>query len=124
MRHKPLIALATFAAALAGPAVAQVPPFGSPHQSLTDRHRFEMDRLRLQADQRDLFARQQALESSLTRNRIQSGRADGLNLPETSRPYTITPEATRSTLTIQTQRRETVVRGVTQIDDWLDRGPR
>tara|TARA_R110002051_G_scaffold3225_3_gene17537 strand:+ start:414 stop:785 length:372 start_codon:yes stop_codon:yes gene_type:complete len=119
------LALATAAAlTCALPAAAQVAPLpGQPWPNAADQaryqadqHRYEMDRLRLEADAREAFARQQALQARLRVMELQAARQP---VPPTSySPYpTGTPEQARA-------RRDAVVSGTTQIDDWLDRGPR
>ena len=125
------LALATVAAVIcAAPVAAQVgpqPPPGQPYsrawpdaadqaRDQADRHRYEMERLRLEADQREAFARQQALEARLRVMELQAARQPVP--PAAYAPYpTVTPEHARA-------RRDAVVSGTTQIDDWLDRGPR
>ncbi|MFT4912008.1 MAG: hypothetical protein ACI9YM_000581 [Brevundimonas sp.] len=117
-------ALAAAAMASALPAAAQVAPLpGQPWSNAADQaryqadqHRQEMDRLRLEADQREAFARQQVLEARLRVMDLQAARQP--TPPEPYLPYTTgTPEQARA-------RREAVVSGMTQIDDWLDRRPR
>ena len=75
-----------------------------------------MEGLRLEPDQREAFARQQALEARL---RVMEPQAARQPVPPTTYvPYpTGMPEQVRA-------RRDAVVSGTTQIDDWLDRGPR
>lgn len=125
-----LLLITAILSACALPAVAQVAPRPLPGQPVTvpwsnaadqaryqaDRHRYEMERLRLEADQRDTFARQQALESQLRVMQIQADRQPTPPQPWQPRA-TGTPEQARA-------RRDAVVSGTTQIDDWLDRGPR
>ena len=121
------LALATAVALIcAAPVAAQVVPRPLPGQAWpsaadqaryqADQHRHEMERLRLEADQREAFARQQALEARLRVMELQAARQP---VPPTAyTPYTTgTPEQARA-------RRDAVVNGTTQIDDWLDRGPR
>ena len=122
-----ILALATAVALIcAAPAAAQVvsqPPPGQvwPRAAdqaryQADQHRYEMERLRLEADQREAFARQQALEARLRVMELQAARQPVP--PTTYTPYTTgTPEQARA-------RRDAVVSATTQIDDWLDRGPR
>tara|TARA_R110000782_G_scaffold24278_2_gene62853 strand:+ start:417 stop:791 length:375 start_codon:yes stop_codon:yes gene_type:complete len=120
------LALAT-AAALTGalPAAAQVaPPPGQPWPNAADQaryqadqHRYEMDRLRLEADAREAFARQQALEARLRVMELQAARQPPPPPAAWTTPPVGTPEQARA-------RRDAVVNGTTQIDDWLDRRPR
>lgn len=103
---------------LAAPAAAQV---YSPYTA-GDRHRDAMERLRIQADQRDAFARQQAADARLTVLELQAARQRPL--PESqaeTAPRTL--EQRRAERESQTRRREAVVSGVGEIDAWLDRGP-
>ncbi len=108
----------------AQPVAAQVAPLpGQPWPNAldqardqADRHRHEIERLRFEADQREAFARQQALEARLRVMDLQAARQPVP--PAAYAPYpTGTPEQAQA-------RGETVVRGTTQIDDWLDRRPR
>ena len=109
---------------LAAPAAAQIAPYPGPYvqgQNATgERHRYEMDRLRIQSDQRTAFARQQQLNSRLTVLELQAARRPAPVQPEAYRPLR-TPEQERAAREAATTRRETTVEGVTQIDDWLDR---
>lgn len=124
---RPILTAALFASlTCALPAAAQVvsqPPPGQAWPNAADQaryqadqHRYEMERLRLEADQREAFARQQALEARLRLMELQAARQPVP--PTTYTPYTTdTPEQARV-------RRDAVVSATTQIDDWLDRGPR
>ena len=109
--------------AAAAPAAAQVAPYpGYGHGVTTgDVHRYEMDRLRNQADQRDALARQQALDTRLTVLELQARRIQ----PPPS--YALQPlrtvEQERAARETATARREAAARGVGQIDAWLDRAP-
>lgn len=118
-------ALLVLAVCLAAtPAAAQVVPFpghyGHGPNAIGERHRYEMDRLRAQSDQRATFARQQQLNSRLTVLELQAARQPDPIQPESFRPLR-TPEQERAARERATTRRETTVDGVTQIDDWLDR---
>jgi hypothetical protein len=119
-----LFLLTAVLATSALPAATQVAPLpGQPWSNpadqaryQADQHRYEMGRLGLEADQREAFARQQALEARLRVMALQAARQP--TPPEPYVPYTTgTPEQARA-------RREAVVTGTTQIDDWLDRRPR
>jgi len=109
--------------AAAAPAVAQVAPYPGygPGVTTGDVHRYEMDRLRNQADQRDALARQQALDTRLTVLELQARRIQ----PPPS--YALQPlrtvEQERAARETATARREATARGVGQIDAWLDRAP-
>jgi hypothetical protein len=121
-----LLLLTAVLAACALPATAQVAPRPLPGQAWSnaadqaryqaDQHRYEMERLRLEADQREAFARQQALEARLRVMELQAARQPARPEPYVAYP-TEAPEQARA-------RREAVVTGTTQIDAWLDRGPR
>ncbi len=118
-------ALLIIAACLvAVPAGAQVVPFpvhpGHGPNAIGERHRYEMDRLRNQSDQRADFAHQQQLNSRLTVLELQAARRPDPIQPEAYRPLR-TPEQERAFRESATTRRQTAVEGVTQIDDWLDR---
>ena len=84
----PLILLA----AASGAAQAQTwqprpgAPAVDPNRYQADLHRLEMERLRIQADQRAAFARQLELETRLNRQRIEAAR-----LPEPVQPPVPSP---------------------------------
>lgn len=114
--------------ALAAPAVAQtVPPlpraglYVDPHRYQADRHRYEMQRLRQQADDRAAFARQLQLESQLSRMEVEAARQPDL-IPPSGYRVLRSPEEERALRQSATERRETVQSGVGEIDAWLDRG--
>lgn len=119
------LALAMVAALVcAVPVAAQVAPLparawpnaADPARDQVDRHRYEMERLRLEANQREAFARQQALEARVRVIELEAARQPVP--PAAYAPYpTVTPEHARAL-------RDAGVSGTTQIDDWLDRGPR
>jgi hypothetical protein len=120
-----LIALTLFAAP---PALAQAQtwqprpgqPAIDPHRHQADQHRFEMERLRAQADQRETFARQLESEARFNRQRIEAAR-----LPEPVQPpapRTLrSPEEERALRLSASGRREAATSDVGQIDAWLDR---
>ncbi len=100
------IALAVAVIALAGPVSAQVYPYspaGRPDLTTGDIHRYEMDRLRNQADRNQDLAQSQSAQTRATIQSLQSRRQPPLDLPEA--------------------RSGAVVRSTTQIDTWLDRRP-
>lgn len=118
-------------AALAAPAVAQtVPPLPrpgvtvDPHRYQAERHRYEMQRLRQQADDRAAFARQLQLESRLSRMEVEAARQPDLVLPDSGVRALRSPEAERALRLSATERRQAVQSGVGEIDAWLDRTPR
>lgn len=115
------IPLALSVALLAGPAMGQVVPFQGPN-ALAERHRYEMDRLRAQSDQRDAFAKQQQLNSRLTVLELQAARQPDLVQPAPIPPLR-TVEQARAEREAATRRREATTQGVGQIDAWLDRDP-
>ena len=117
-----LIALA------AAPAAAQAQtwqprpgaPAVDPHRYQADQHRMEMDRLRDQADQREAFARQLALETRLNRLRIEAARQLEPIQPPAPRPLR-SPEEEAVLRRSASERRADVSSDVGQIDAWLDR---
>ncbi|QYF87095.1 hypothetical protein [Brevundimonas sp. PAMC22021] len=123
------IALAGLIAAVASPALAQTwTPYVSPYggypggapAAIADQHRYETERLRSQAETRDLFARQQQLETQLRRQRIEGARPLPLPNEPAYRPLR-SPESERTFRESATERRQTLGAGVGQIDAWLDR---
>ena len=123
------IALAGLIAAVASPVLAQTwTPYVSPYAgypggapaAIADQHRYETERLRSQAETRDLFARQQQLETQLRRQRIEGARPLPLPNEPAYRPLR-SPAEERALRESATQRRETLGSGVGQIDAWLDR---
>jgi hypothetical protein len=111
--------LIAFGLILGSPASAQVAGFRSA-TPIADQHRYETDRLRQLSDQRAIEARQQSLNSRLTRLELQSRRQ--------SAPISADPAVTglsldqaRAARETATARREAIVEGVTGIDTWLDR---
>lgn len=124
-------ALAVGLGGLAAPALAQVVPphpFGGayPGVSVGEQHRYEMDRLRARSDQQDALARQQRLDTRLTLMELQARRQPAPDVTPYSAPITgprsaEVQRAMREAVAIQS---ETTIRGVGQIDSWLDRAPR
>lgn len=120
-----MIRLLALAALLcAAPAAAQVPPADAyeRHRWQADQHRLEMERLRARADQREAIARQQALESRLTRMEIEARRQPEPYIPATP-PALRTPEEERAAREAAAARRRATAEGVGQIDAWLDQRP-
>ena len=121
-----ILAAAVLLAAFSGDAAAQDwpprpgQPAVDPHRYQVDQHRFDMHRLRAQADQREAFARQLALESRLNRLEIEAARQ-----PEPVQPPAWgalrTPEEERAAREAAARRRASTTTGVNQIDAWLDR---
>jgi hypothetical protein len=120
-----LAAVLLFAAA---PVQAQIPPGWQPRPGApafdrnryqADQHRYEINRLRAQADQRETVARQQQMEAGLARQRLEAARQPAIQ-PEP--PATLrSPEEQRALRLSAEQRRRALADGVGQIDAWLDR---
>jgi hypothetical protein len=115
----------------AAPAQTWIPGSGTPrpgapavdvHRYQAEQHRQAMTQLRLQADQRQAFARQLEIEASLRRLRTEAARQ-----PEpapTWAPRALrAPEQERREREAASARRETQAAGTGQIDAWLDRVP-
>lgn len=98
------------------------PPGYDRGSAIADQHRIEMDRLRNQAAEREALAQQQRLQTQLTILKLQAARQPTPPLPPPT-AYIRSPEQERQAREAQTTRREEMVRGVTQIDAWLDRRP-
>jgi hypothetical protein len=98
------------------------PPGYDPGSAIADQHRIEMDRLRNQAAEREALAQQQRLKTQLTILQLQAARQPALPSPPPT-AYVRSPEEERQAREAQTARREEMVRGVTEIDAWLDRRP-
>ena len=120
-------AMAAALVLLAAPAAAQVQSRPLPGASAldlnryqADQHRYEMERLRSRADQRESFARQLQLETRLNRLEIEAARQPEPIQPPAYRALR-TPEEERAAREAATRRREATAAGVGQIDDWLDR---
>jgi hypothetical protein len=120
-----LMAAAPFAAnAQTWPGWPGPPPPGyDPGSAIADQHRIEMDRLRNQAAEREALAQQQRLQTQLTIQQLQAARQPALTptSPTAYAPRTLEQE--RQAREAQDARREQMVRGVTEIDAWLDRRP-
>lgn len=108
------------------PAAAQtVPPLraGAPavdlHRYQADQHRLEMERLRGQAEQRETFARQIALEARLNRQRLEAARQPDPGLAPSPRAR-LAPEQERALRRSASGRRAATSADVGQIDAWLD----
>jgi len=129
MRRLIFIALLTVALPLAANAQTwpgwpgPPPPGYDPGSAIADQHRIEMDRLRNQAAEREALAHQQRLQTQLTIQRLEAARQPTPPLPPPTAYAPRTPEQERQAREAQTARREEMVRGVTEIDAWLDRRP-
>ncbi|MDQ3124955.1 MAG: hypothetical protein M3Q74_05045 [Pseudomonadota bacterium] len=123
-----LRALFALTALAIAPAVAQAQtwqprpdaPVIHPDRYQADQHRFEMDRLRAQADQREAFAGQLAIETRLNRQRIEAARLPEPIQPPASRALR-SPEEERLLRQSASSRRAAAASDVGQIDAWLDR---
>lgn len=113
-------------AALASPALAQVPPPGA---STLDIHRYQLDQHRAamaaqsrQSQLREMEARQAQFDARLTRFEVEARRPSAL--PDPLPPIVIrSPEQERAYREAATARRETRQQAMGQIDAWLDRRP-
>lgn len=99
------------------------PPGYDPGSAIADQHRIEMDRLRNQAAERDALAQQQRLQTQLTILQLEAARQPALLLPPPTAYVPRSPEEERQAREAQDARRDQMVRGVTEIDAWLDRRP-
>ena len=122
-------ALAAVLLLAAAPVQAQIPPGWQPRPGApafdrnryqADQHRYEMERLRAQADQREAIARQQQMEARFNRQRIEAARQAEPLQPEPS-PALRSPEEERTLRQSGEARRRALAAGVGQIDAWLDR---
>ena len=98
-------------------------PGYDPGSAIADQHRLEMDRLRNQAAEREALAQQQRLQTQATIRRLEAARQPALppQPPTAYAPRTLEQE--RQAREAQDARRQEMVRGVTEIDAWLDRRP-
>lgn len=99
------------------------PPGYDPGSTIADQHRIEMDRLRNQAAEREALTQQQRLQTQLTIQQLEAARQPTPPLPPQTAYAPRTLEQERQAREAQTARREDMVRGVTEIDAWLDRRP-
>ncbi|GAA0645637.1 hypothetical protein [Brevundimonas lenta] len=90
------------------------------HRYQGDRQRYEMDRLRVQAAERQMFARQLEVETQLSIIDVQTRRQPALVDPASTRILR-SPEEEGARRQSATERREATVSAVTGIDEWLDR---
>lgn len=120
-----LVVLTLFAAA---PAMVQAQtwqpragaPTIDPGRYQADQHRLEMERLRLQAEQRETFARQLEIETRLNRQRIEAARRPEPIQPPATRTLR-SPEEERALRLSASGRRAATASDTGQIDAWLDR---
>jgi hypothetical protein len=113
------VAIVLIALAVAGPVTAQT--WMGPGVSQGDLQRYRIEQQRLRSAEQAAFARQQALNSRLTRLQVEAARQ-----PEPYIPHVQPLPRTSGQPSVAgaSQRREAVSEGVGQIDDWLDRDPR
>ena len=120
--------LVGLALAMAAPALAQIPTYpryGAPGVGTGDMQRYEMERLRQQAQESETLARQQSLQTRLTLFEMQARRqAAPAAVPESPSPVLRSLERERAAREAATVRRQSTTEGVGQIDSWLDRQPR
>ena len=102
-------------------AMAQTQPW--PGGSPGERNRYENERLRARADQREAEARLNRLETRQRVYEVEAARQLPLYIEPDLRALG-TPEQERAAREAASQRRRAVVSGATQIDDWLDRSSR
>ncbi|CAM2941502.1 hypothetical protein EJ082_14080 [Brevundimonas diminuta] len=98
------------------------PPAGyDPHIARAEQHTQAMERLRLQADQREAEAARMRLQTSQTLQRLEAARSPAPATPPATayapRPTTLPAPATLTPPLDQT------APGVTEIDAWLSRPP-
>lgn len=127
---RPLFAAAAvlIVALPSGAALAQVAPYPQvpapylqPNVTTGDIHRYEMDRLRAQADQNQALAQSQTLQTQLTLQSLQAQRQPPLVTQPTRRPLSL-DEARQQRQAIET-RSGAATHATGQIDSWLDRRP-
>lgn len=92
------------------------------HRWQADQHRDQMNRLRLQADQREAMVRQLELESRLNRMELDARRSADPYIPVAPRALR-SPADERALRESATERRRATEAGVGEIDAWLDRRP-
>ena len=124
----PILALGTVL--VAGSAVAQTagPPFNAhPYAvpygatvTIGDIHRYEMDRLRAQADADQALANVQALQTQQTLNALQAARQPS-SPPAYASDRPLTREQARRLSETTEARTSAQTRATGQIDAWLDR---
>jgi hypothetical protein len=115
-----LVAALTVFAATPALAQAQAWPAIDPGRYQADQHRLEMERLRLQAEQRETFARQLEIEARLNRQRLEAARPPGPIQPPATRALG-SPEEERALRLSASGRRAAAASDTGQIDAWLDR---
>lgn len=123
-----LSALITAAASAAtAQSQGQIPPHGQPYSAypggapaaIADQHRYENERLRLQAQTNAAQARQQQAETRQRLLELQSAR--DTSSPSVPAHPLVDPVQNRAAQAQADARREQTRQGVNQIDTWLDR---
>lgn len=117
-----VLTLMVGAAASSAAQVAPYPRYGMPGANAGGSQRYEMERLRQQAQETETLARQQSLETRLTLMELQSRRQPA-SPAESPSPVLRSLERERASREAATVRRQSTVQGVSQIDSWLDRQP-
>ncbi len=127
--HTLIAGIVMTAATTAPAAMAQTAPYplrGQPNVTTGDIHRYEMDRLRAQADSNQALAQSQAAQSRAMILDLQARRQPPLVQP----PLTATeplrapnPEAARRAQAATEARSRSATQSTDQIDAWLDHRP-
>jgi hypothetical protein len=104
------------------PTPATVQPWMQPNLTVGDLHRLEMDRLRNQADQNQALAQSQALQTQMTLQSLQAQRQPPLATP--APVYAPTLEEAQRQRQATEASAAAAAQATSQIDSWLDRGPR
>ena len=91
-----------------------------PGRYQADQHRLEMERLRIQGEQRETFARQLEIETRLNRQRLEAARPPQPIQPSGPRALR-SPEVEQALRLSASERRAATASDVGQIDAWLDR---
>jgi hypothetical protein len=115
------------AAQTPGQTPGQPPAYGQPWSAypggapaaIADQHRYENERLRLQAQTNAAQARQQQAETRQRLLELQTAR-DAASPAVPARPF-VDPAQARTAQAQADARREQTRQGVNQIDKWLDR---
>ena len=119
-----VLAITAGAVATASAQVTPFPRYGTPGSGVraVDAQRYEMERVRQQAQESEAMARQQSLDTRLTLMELQAARRPAPP-PESVSPVLRSLEQERSAREAATVRRQSTTQGVGQIDSWLDRQP-
>ena len=123
-----LLPLSILIASAASSVLAQTSPYAPPYRpypggvpaAIADQHRYENERLRLQAQSGAALARQQQAETYQRRLEIEAAREPIIAPSVPARPL-YDADRERSLREGAAARRAQTRQGVSQIDDWLDR---